>query len=188
MATLLTHTGLVLFLVAAAVTSRFGDEQGLVVAEGESLTVQPIGTPGLLLVRNLGFEAPGFETGSPTDFTTHLAVYRDGQQIAEKTIRVNDPLEVERLHVPPERLRARAGRRDPGRGRQAAVDRPDPHDRRGGRLPVHGVRGSRAATWRSSSCSSGRRTAPACCSCSRSGPWARMPTARRSSPASSRSR
>ena len=59
-----------LFLVAAAVTSRLGDEQGLVVAEGESLTVQPIGTPGLLLVRNLGFEAPGFETGRPTDFTT----------------------------------------------------------------------------------------------------------------------
>ena len=96
MATLLTHTGLVLFLVAAAVTARFGDEQGLVVAEGESLTVQPIGTPGLLLVRNLGFEAPGFlETGQASDFTTHLAVYREGQQVAEKTIRVNDPLAVD---------------------------------------------------------------------------------------------
>ena len=94
MATLLSHAGLVLFLVAAAVTSRFGDEQGLVVAEGESMTVGPIGTPGLLLVRNLAFEAPGFETGTPTDFTTHLAVYRDGQQIAEKVIRVNDPLAV----------------------------------------------------------------------------------------------
>ena len=64
LATLLTHLGLILFLVAAVVTSRFGDEQGLVVAEGDSLTVQPIGTPGLLLVKNLGFEAPGFfETG-----------------------------------------------------------------------------------------------------------------------------
>jgi cytochrome c biogenesis protein len=94
LATLLTHTGLVLFLVAAAITSRLGDEQGLVVAEGESLTVQPIGTPGLLLVRNLGFDAPGFDTGRPTDFTTHLAVYQDGRQIAEKTIRVNDPLTV----------------------------------------------------------------------------------------------
>jgi cytochrome c biogenesis protein len=94
MATLLTHIGLVLFLVAAAVTSRLGDEQGLVVGEGDALTVQPIGTPGLLLVRNLGFEAPGFETGRPTDFTTHLAVYRNGQQIADKVIRVNDPLEV----------------------------------------------------------------------------------------------
>ena len=94
MATLFTHLGLILFLVAAAVTSRFGDEQGLVVPEGESLTVQPIGTPGLLLVKNLGFDAPGFETGMPTDFTTDLAVFQDGQEIARKTIRVNDPLAV----------------------------------------------------------------------------------------------
>jgi cytochrome c biogenesis protein len=95
LATLLTHTGLVLFLVAAAVTSRLGDEQGLVVAEGDSLTVQPIGTPGLLLVRNLGFDAPGFaETGKASDFVTHLAVYQDGREIAEKAIRVNDPLTV----------------------------------------------------------------------------------------------
>jgi len=94
MATLLTHTGLILFLLAGAVTSSFGDEQGLVVPEGESLTVQPIGTPGLMLVKNLAFDAPGFETGRPTDFTTDLAVYRDGQEIARKLIRVNDPLAV----------------------------------------------------------------------------------------------
>ena len=94
LATLFTHLGLILFLVAAAVTARLGDEQGLVVPEGESLTVQPIGTPGLLLVKNLGFEAPGFETGMPTDFTTDLAVFQDGREIARKTIRVNDPLSV----------------------------------------------------------------------------------------------
>jgi cytochrome c biogenesis protein len=94
MATLLTHAGLITFLLAAAVTSRLGDEQGLVVPEGESLTVQPIGTPGLLLVRNLAFDAPGFDTGKPTDFTTDLAVFQDGRQIARKTIRVNDPLSI----------------------------------------------------------------------------------------------
>jgi cytochrome c biogenesis protein len=94
LATLLTHLGLVLFLVAAAVTSRFGDEQGLVVPEGTSLTVQNIGTPGLLLVKNLDFEAPGFETGQPSDFTTDLAVYQNGTEVARKTIRVNDPLSV----------------------------------------------------------------------------------------------
>jgi len=94
LATLLTHAGLVTFLIAAAVTSRLGDELGLVVPEGSSLTVQPIGTPGLLLVKNLEFEAPGFETGQATDFTTDLAVYRDGEEIARKTIRVNDPLSV----------------------------------------------------------------------------------------------
>jgi cytochrome c biogenesis protein len=94
LATLLTHLGLILFLVAAAVTAKLGDEQGLVVPDGQTLTVQPIGTPGLLLVKNLGFRAPGFETGHPTDFVTDLAVYRDGEQIAHKQIRVNDPLSV----------------------------------------------------------------------------------------------
>jgi len=94
LATLVSHLGLILFLVAGLVTARFGDEQGLVVAEGDTLTVQPIGTPGLLLVQNLGFEAPGLEAGSPTDFTTDLAVYRDGQLLERKTIRVNDPLTV----------------------------------------------------------------------------------------------
>jgi cytochrome c biogenesis protein len=95
MATLISHLGLILFLVAGAVTARLGDEQGLVVAEGDTLTVQPIGTPGLLLVKNLGFAAPGLATGNPTDFTTDLAVYRDGVQVARKTIRVNDPLTVD---------------------------------------------------------------------------------------------
>ncbi len=93
MATLLTHAGLVLFLVAAAATSALGDQQALVVANGDSLTVQPIGTPGLLLVKNLGFSAPGLATGRATDYTTHLAVYQNGKQIADKVIRVNDPLE-----------------------------------------------------------------------------------------------
>ncbi|HEY0444591.1 MAG TPA: cytochrome c biogenesis protein ResB [Candidatus Limnocylindrales bacterium] len=94
LATLFTHTGLILFLIAAAVTWKLGDEQGLVVGEGDALTVQQIGTPGLLLVRNLAFRAPGFESGHATDFTTDLAVYQDGAQIARKTIRVNDPLSV----------------------------------------------------------------------------------------------
>jgi cytochrome c biogenesis protein len=93
LATLISHLGLILFLIAAAVTSRLGDEQGLVVAEGDTLTVQPIGTPGLLLVKNNGFEAPGlFETGVAADFVTDLSVYRDGQLLARKSIRVNDPL------------------------------------------------------------------------------------------------
>jgi len=94
LATLLTHAGLILFLTAAAVTSLLGDEAGLVVTEGESLTVQPIGTPDLLLVKNYGFDAPGFEAGQPTDFTTDVGVFQGGREIARKTIRVNDPLSV----------------------------------------------------------------------------------------------
>jgi cytochrome c biogenesis protein len=94
LATLISHLGLILFLVAGLVTARFGDEQGLVVAEGDTLTVQPIGTPGLLLVKNFGFRAPGLDTGQASDFTTDLAVYQDGQELARKVIRVNDPLSV----------------------------------------------------------------------------------------------
>jgi cytochrome c biogenesis protein len=95
LATLMTHLGLILFLVAAVATSRLGDEQGLVVAEGDSLTVQSIGTANLLVVKNYGFQAPGFaETGQATDFTTDLGVFQNGQEVARKTIRVNDPLAV----------------------------------------------------------------------------------------------
>jgi cytochrome c biogenesis protein len=95
MATLVSHLGLILFLIAGLVTARLGDEQGLVVSEGDTLSVQPIGTPGLLLVQNNGFSAPGLDTGTPTDYTTDLAVYRDGQLQARKIVRVNDPLEVD---------------------------------------------------------------------------------------------
>jgi len=94
MATLLTHTGLVLFLVAAAVTSRFGVEDGLVLASGDSVTVQPIGTPNLLVLKNYGFAAPGLQNGQATDFTSDLAVYQNGQLLARKIVRVNDPLTV----------------------------------------------------------------------------------------------
>jgi cytochrome c biogenesis protein len=94
LATLVSHAGLILFLLAAAITTALGHETGLVVADGDSLTVQPVGTPNLLLVKNLGFSAPGLATGQVQDYTTDLAVYQNGRQIAEKVIRVNDPLSI----------------------------------------------------------------------------------------------
>ncbi len=95
MATLFTHLGLILFLVAAAVTTRFGFESPLVIPSGSTSTVQPIGTPGLLIAKNNGFSAPLLPTGGFADFTTDLSIFRDGRQIAHKTIRVNDPLTVD---------------------------------------------------------------------------------------------
>jgi cytochrome c biogenesis protein len=94
LATLLTHLGLVLFLVAAAVTTKLGFERGLAVAIGDTQTVQAIGTPDLLVVKNYDFEAPGLDAGEATDFTTDLGVFQNGREIARKTIRVNDPLSV----------------------------------------------------------------------------------------------
>ena len=130
-------------------------------AEGEALTVQPIGTPGLLLVRNIDFEAPGFDTGKPTDFTTDLAVYQDGQEIARKTIRVNDPLSVagytfhqNGFGPAPHLVLQDRRRRDP-------VGRPGADDRRRVRPAVRLGRHPRPRTWASSSCSTRRPTAPA---------------------------
>src|SRR5262249_57599083 len=74
----------------------FGDAHGLVIAEGDALTVQPIGTPDLLVVKNYSFQAPGFaETGQASDFITDLGVFQNGTEIARKAIRVNDPLAVD---------------------------------------------------------------------------------------------
>ena len=163
MATLLTHTGLVLFLVAAAVTSRLGDEQGLVVPEGESLTVQPIGTPGLLLVKNLDFEAPGFDTGQASRL--HHGPRRLPERPAD---RAQDhpgqrPAVDRRLHVPPERVRAGAVPHRQGRGRAAAVGRRGPADRCGRRLAIRHPPGPGPRHRPRSSCSARPTTARRSC-------------------------
>ncbi|MEA2623205.1 MAG: cytochrome c biosis protein [Chloroflexota bacterium] len=95
LATLFTHLGLVLFLAGGAITAAFGFETVLFVGEGQTAPVAPVGTPHNLLVKNVNFEAPTRPDGSFEDFRTDLAVYRDGQQVARKTIRVNDPLTVD---------------------------------------------------------------------------------------------
>jgi cytochrome c biogenesis protein len=91
--TLISHAGLVGFILAAAITSRFGFETGLLLPEGQALPVESIGSVGLVSVKSLGFTAPRGEDGRFADFTTDLAVYRDGTEIARKVIRVNDPLD-----------------------------------------------------------------------------------------------
>ena len=95
LATLLTHAGLVLFLAGGAVTVAAGFETVVFVGEEETAPVRSVGTPGNLLVKNNAFFAPRREDGSFADFTTDLSVYRDGEEVARKTIRVNDPLIVE---------------------------------------------------------------------------------------------
>jgi cytochrome c biogenesis protein len=54
-----------------------------------------VGTPGNLLVKNHAFDAPRRPDGTFADYSTDLSVYRDGQEVERKTIRVNDPLTVE---------------------------------------------------------------------------------------------
>ena len=95
LATLLTHAGLVLFLLAGAVTAAASFEAVVFVGEGQTAPVRPIGTPGNLLLKVHDFSAPQRADGSFADFSTDLSVYQDGQELARKTIRVNDPLRVD---------------------------------------------------------------------------------------------
>lgn len=95
LATLFTHLGLILFLAGAAVTTALGYETVVFLGEGQTAPVQAVGTPDNLLVKNVHFEAPTRPDGSFADFRTDLAVYRNGQEVARKIIRVNDPLEVD---------------------------------------------------------------------------------------------
>ena len=94
MATLFTHLGLILFLIGGGVTGAFGYETVLFVgggADGAGAAGRHAGEPPREEPRLRGAAPPD---GSFADFRTDLAVYRDGREVARKTIRVNDPLEV----------------------------------------------------------------------------------------------
>lgn len=93
LATLFTHLGLILFLGAAALTTAFGFETVVFLGKGQTAPVQSVGTADNLLVKNVDFEAPQRADGSFANFSTDLAVYRNGVEVARKTIEVNDPLE-----------------------------------------------------------------------------------------------
>ncbi len=95
LATLFTHLGLILFLAGGAVTAGLGYETVVFLGQGQTAPVHPVGTPDNMLVKNIHFEAPTRPDGSFSDFRTDLAVYRNGQEVARKTIRVNDPLGVD---------------------------------------------------------------------------------------------
>jgi cytochrome c biogenesis protein len=95
LATLLTHTGLVLFLAGGAITVAAGFETIVFVGEGQTAPVRAVGSPGNLLIKNNAFFAPRRENGTFADFRTDLSVYRDGEEIARQTVRVNEPLRLD---------------------------------------------------------------------------------------------
>lgn len=93
LATVLTHLGLIGFLLGGLITAVLGFDTVLFLGNGQSAPIMPLGAAGNLIVKNLAFEAPRRPNGRFADFRTDLAVYQDGVQVARKTIRVNDPLE-----------------------------------------------------------------------------------------------
>ena len=149
MATLLTHAGLVLFLVGGATTVAAGFETVVFVGEGQTAPVRPIGTPGNLLVKNHDFASPRRADGSFADFSTDLSVFRDGQEVARKIDPRQRPADGGRLRLPPEHVRAGRRPHHPRRLGRAGLGRTTPPRRPAARpstgLHDHPRRGRRAS-------------------------------------------
>ncbi len=89
--TFLNHIGIVAILGAAVLGSAFGwRDDGFMVPEGST---RQVGRDTGLTVRNDGFVDEYYVNGGAKDYRSDLVLLRDGQEVARKTIRVNDPLE-----------------------------------------------------------------------------------------------
>jgi cytochrome c biogenesis protein len=91
---LMGHLALVVIVVGALVGATFGfRDPDFVIAEGSTAAVP--GSDGLT-VELVSFKDSYYaSTGAPSDYASDLVLYRDGQEVARQTVRVNDPLRYE---------------------------------------------------------------------------------------------
>jgi cytochrome c biogenesis protein len=89
--TLLAHISLVSILVGALVGSAFGFRNNQLAAT-VGTTVEVGGGTGLTLLAR-SFSDSYYANGAPSDYASNLVLYRDGHEVASKTIRVNEPME-----------------------------------------------------------------------------------------------
>lgn len=91
MGTLLNHVGIVTILGAAVLGNVLGwREESFMVPEG---SVRAVGHETGLVVRNESFVDEYYPSGTPRDYRSELVLLEHGQEVARKTIRVNDPLD-----------------------------------------------------------------------------------------------
>jgi len=91
--TVIAHLAVVVVLAGGMVGSIMGyRDEGFAVPVGSTVAVG--GGTGLS-VEAVSFSDSYYDNGAPSDYASSLVVYRDGTQVAAKTIRVNDPLEVD---------------------------------------------------------------------------------------------
>lgn len=90
--TLVSHAGLILLLVGAAVSGIFGYTQGVLLTDGEALPIGRIGAAGGIVIKNHAFSAPRDASGAFMDFATDLGIVVDGVEVARQVVRVNEPL------------------------------------------------------------------------------------------------
>jgi len=90
LATLLTHTSLVL-LVLGFLWSSWGGWRERAVALGPG-QVHSVGHGRSFAVRSDGLEIDRYPSGQPSDYRAYLTVLERGTEVMRKTVRVNDPL------------------------------------------------------------------------------------------------
>jgi cytochrome c biogenesis protein len=88
--TVIAHLSLVLILAGALIGTAWGfRNNGLAVPVGSRVDV---GYGTGLSIEARSFTDSYYTNGSPSDFTSDLVLYRNGQQVTAQTIRVNEPL------------------------------------------------------------------------------------------------
>jgi cytochrome c biogenesis protein len=87
--TVIAHVSLVLILGGALLGTTGFRNTDFAVAVGSTV---PVGNGTDLSVEATSFHDSYYDDGSPADYSSHLVLYASGQQVADQTIRVNEPL------------------------------------------------------------------------------------------------
>jgi cytochrome c biogenesis protein len=85
------HLSLVVILAGAIIGAMFGyRDSGFTIAEGSTL---PVAAEAGLSLQLIDFTDTYYtDSGMPQDYASQVVLYKDGQEVARHTIRVNDPL------------------------------------------------------------------------------------------------
>lgn len=87
--TVIAHLSLILIMAGAVLGATGFRSTEFTIAVGST---EPVGNGTNLSVKATSFTDSYYENGTPSDYASHLIVYDNGRQVAEQTIRVNDPL------------------------------------------------------------------------------------------------
>jgi cytochrome c biogenesis protein len=87
--TVAAHLSVVLILLGAMLGATGFRDEGFVAPVGSTVDV---GNGTGLTLKATSFMDSYYESGAPSDYAAHLVLYKDGQAVAEQTVRVNQPM------------------------------------------------------------------------------------------------
>ncbi|MBI4297257.1 MAG: cytochrome c biogenesis protein ResB [Chloroflexi bacterium] len=92
--TIITHSGLIILLLAVVLGGLYAQRNILAIADG---AVRPVGMGTNLTILNEGFVEEDYPSGVPKDYRSDIVLYDNGVEVKRGTIRVNSPLEYNEL-------------------------------------------------------------------------------------------